>query len=355
MKSNICTRMGDGGKITMPPEELLDDLWAGTQDAAERASIPKLTSDEIEHLFEIICEPGRMVGVTPGKEVIVTDDGGGYQFWAGQGDCAVGIPLSRMQSILVYERGCAADTASLAHIDYSYKQVKPIIDYEAYDYHSISSNTTIPLFYGSQPNMGIYYRPDGPFDNPAELLPMGKIPEALQAQVDAATQMKGDILYIGEKLNQVGCEGMNFDTSGSGGDAEFWAVLESVKELKEIAPQMAIEVGMSSEFVMGMHGDISFDSKRLAGLYPHEQVKVVETAGADIFGPAINVNTSESMPWNLARVVTMIKETTRLANIPVHANVGMGVGGIPMFDVPPIDCVSRASKALVEIGKADGL
>jgi dimethylamine--corrinoid protein Co-methyltransferase len=33
----------------------------------------------------------------------------------------------------------------------------------------------------------------------------------------------------------------------------------------------------------------------------------------------------------------------------------MGVGGIPMLETPPIDAVTRASKALVEIGKADGL
>jgi dimethylamine--corrinoid protein Co-methyltransferase len=79
---------------------------------------------------------------------------------------------------------------------------------------------------------------------------------------------------------------------------------------------MAIEVGMSSEFVMGMHGDITYNGKRLAGIYPHEQVKVVEAAGADIFGPAINVNTSESIPWNLARAVTFVKETVAVANIP---------------------------------------
>jgi len=42
-------------------------------------------------------------------------------------------------------------------------------------------------------------------------------------------------------------------------------------------------------------------------------------------------------------------------DIPVHANVGMGVGGVPMMEAPPIDSVTRASKSLVQIGKADGL
>ena len=58
---------------------------------------------------------------------------------------------------------------------------------------------------------------------------------------------------------------------------------------------------MASEFVLGMHGEITFDDQQLAGLYPHDQVKLVESVGADIFGPAINVNTSKSFPWNLAK------------------------------------------------------
>jgi dimethylamine--corrinoid protein Co-methyltransferase len=62
------------------------------------------------------------------------------------------------------------------------------------------------------------------------------------------------------------------------------------------------------------------------------------------------------MPWNLARAVTFVKETVgRGQHIPVHPNVGMGVCGVPMFEVPPVDAVTRASKSLVQIGKADGL
>jgi dimethylamine--corrinoid protein Co-methyltransferase len=248
-----------------------------------------------------------------------------------------------------------ADTASLGHHDYSYKAVKPLISYEMHEYHSASLVTTIPLFYGSQPNLGLYYRPDGPYPNPADLLPQGKITEAREAQEEAAEHLRRDMVYIGEKLYEVGCEGINFDTAASAGDADFCATLEAVAELKKVAPDMAVEVGMSSEFVLGMHGQIVFKGKQLAGLYPHEQVKVVEAAGADIFGPAINVNTTKSVPWNVARAVTFVKETVRAAKIPVHVNAGMGVGGIPMFEIPPIDCVTRASKALVQIGKADGL
>ena len=43
------------------------------------------------------------------------------------------------------------------------------------------------------------------------------------------------------------------------------------------------------------------------------------------------------------------------SNIPVHADMGMGVGGIPMLETPPIDAVSRANKAMVEIAHVDGI
>ena len=38
-----------------------------------------------------------------------------------------------------------------------------------------------------------------------------------------------------------------------------------------------------------------------------------------------------------------------VAEIPVHPNVGMGVGGVPMSPYPPADAVSRVSRALVDI------
>jgi len=355
MSGKIMCRMGDGERVWLPTEQVRDDIQRGTQDAAERAKIPAMTEEECEQLFDIIADPSKVVSVTPGEEVIITDDAVSMLFYADQENSGQGIPMSRTQSLLAYERACAADTISIGHTDYSFKQVKPIINYETQEYYNASQMTTAPFFYGSQPNMGLYFQPDGPYPNPAELLPQGKIPEALEAQEIAMAHLTADLITIGKELNAVGCEGLNFDTAASAGDADFKATLQAVEKLKAVAPGMPIEVGMSSEFVMGMHGDITYQGKQLAGIYPHEQVKVVEAAGADIFGPAINVNTSESMPWNLARAVTFVKETVAVADIPVHPNVGMGVCGVPMFEVPPVDAVTRASKSLVQIGKADGL
>jgi dimethylamine--corrinoid protein Co-methyltransferase len=104
-----------------------------------------------------------------------------------------------------------------------------------------------------------------------------------------------------------------------------------------------------------MHGEVTYKGKRLAGMFGHDQAKVAEEAGADIFGLAVNTNSARSVQWNLARATTFLKATREACNIPVHANVGMGVCGVPLMETPPIDSVSRVSKTLVEIGMLDGL
>jgi dimethylamine---corrinoid protein Co-methyltransferase len=355
MSDKVLTRMGDGERLYMEAAEIRDDILAGTADAAERAGIPALSAEDQERLFEILAEPSRIVSVKPGEEVVVTDDGHTMSFYSGQDGGGVGGPLSRMQAVLTYERACAADTTSLGHSDYSYKPVKPIINFEANDYYNISQATTAPFFYGAQPNMGLYFQPDGPCPNAAELMPEGKIKEALEAQEQAAEYLKDDLVFVGKRLADVGLEGLNFDTSGSAGDADFLAALQAVRELKKQVPDLPILLGASGEFILGMHGSVTFDGVRLAGLYPQDQVKVAEFAGADIFGMAVSTATTESLGWNIARAVTFLKAATQAAAIPVHPNVGMGVCGIPMMEQPPIDAVTRVSKALVQIGGADGL
>jgi dimethylamine--corrinoid protein Co-methyltransferase len=104
-----------------------------------------------------------------------------------------------------------------------------------------------------------------------------------------------------------------------------------------------------------MHGEITFQGHQLAGMYPHQQARIAEAAGASIFGVAVGTDTNKSLPWNAARAVTFVKAAVAAVDIPVHVNVGMGVGGVPMMEAPPIDSVTRASKSLVQIGKADGL
>jgi dimethylamine--corrinoid protein Co-methyltransferase len=347
--------MGDGERIELDVEELRQELRDGTRDAAKMGKVPELAGSDLDQLFEILAEPGRIVSVPPGRELVVTDDSVAEDLHVSEENGGLGISVDRLACLLIYERGSAADTACTGHEDFSFKPVKAVIDNEMDAYYTGSLSTTIPFFYGAQPNLGLYFQPDGPYPNFAELMPLGKIDEARKAQEEAAEALKEDLIYVGKKLNEVGCEGLNFDTAGSSGDADFYAALEAVRELKKSCPNMSLIVGMASEFVLGMHGKMTFDGVQLAGMFPHDQVKMVEAAGADIFGVAVNVNTSRTVPWNLSKALTFVKHTVEEAKIPVHPNVGMGVCGVPMMIEPPIDCVTRVAKALAMIGMADGL
>lgn len=351
----IVTRMGDGERVKLSAADIRDDIAAGSADAARCGRIPELTAAEQERLFDIIAEPSRIVSVEPGQEVVVTDDGCSMSYYSGQDGGGVGTPMSRLQAILTYERAAGADTVSMGHSDYSYKPVKPIVNFEANEYYNISQQTTAPFFYGAQPNLGTYFQPDGPCPNAAELMPQGRIDEARAAQEQAAAMLEEDLVFVGRKLAEVGLEGLNFDTCGSAGDADLLAALKALQRMKQAVPDLPIILGTSSEFVIGMHGQVTFEGNRLAGLYPHKLVKLAEQAGASIFGVAINTVTTQSVPWNLARATTFVKATSESAGIPVHANVGMGVCGIPMMEQPPIDAVTRVSKTLVQLGMADGL
>lgn len=355
MSDKILTRMGDGERVWMTSSEIREDIADGTADAARRGKIPELTAEEQDKMYEIIADPSRIVSVKPGEEVIVSDDGCSMSFYSGQDGGGVGVPLSRMQAALTYERACGADTISLGNSDYSYKPVKSIINIEANEYYNISMVSTVPFFYGAQPNLGLYFQPDGPCPNAAELMPLGKIDEARKSQEQAADYLTDDLVFIGKKLADIGLEGLNFDTCGSAGDADFLAALRAVEKLKAAIPDLPILMGGSGEFVIGMHGELNYDGERIAGMYTHNQARAVEKAGADIFGMAVNTSTTESVQWNLARATTYLKATTQAVGIPVHANVGMGVCGVPMMEQPPIDSVTRVSKTLVEIGMADGL
>ena len=135
MQKKIFTRMGDGELVSISAGEIREDIQAATRDAARRAKIPALTPEEMEQLFEIIAEPSRAVSVISGQEVVVTDDGCSMSFYSGQDGGGVGVSMSRLQAILTYERALAADTTSMGHSDYSFKPVKPIINFEMNEYY----------------------------------------------------------------------------------------------------------------------------------------------------------------------------------------------------------------------------
>jgi dimethylamine--corrinoid protein Co-methyltransferase len=214
---------------------------------------------------------------------------------------------------------------------------------------------TIPVHYGAQPDLGRYSEPEGPCGNWSELLPAMRIDDARAAQEAAVELAVDDMLYVAGQMWEAGADGINFDTAGAGGDADFLATLLAVERLRAKYPDMGIMVGMSGELVLGTHGQLEYKGARLAGLKPAGQLEVVQQAGATVFGPAVNVNTSRTIAWNVARALTFMKPCMSLAKIPVHANVGMGVGGVPMNAFAPVDAISRCSRACVDILRLDGL
>ena len=349
------TRMGDGRRVEATKKQIMDDIHAGLADAKDCSGAKELDANEVDHLCSILCDENRIVSVKPGSEIVLSEDGGPYKLMIDSGSSGNGIDISRTDSILVHERALGMDSFQLAHIDYSIKAVKPIIAYEMMVMEKAQALSTVPLFYGAMPNMGLYYAPDGPYGNPADLMREFKIEEAMTAAEAAAKHIARDIEYVSAGIMAAGGEGFNFDTTASAGDADFAGTLMGVERFRKSCPEAYIIIGMSSENVLGIHGSIKYAGKVVAGLYPHEQVKLAEKAGANVFGPVVNTNCSRSLAWNLARAVAIVKQCELVSKIPCHVNMGMGVGGIPMAETPPIDAVTRASKAMVEIAKVDGI
>ena len=60
-----------------------------------------------------------------------------------------------------------------------------MLGYEAQAMKTAQLNLIAPLQYGAMPDLGRYSMPDGPIPNWSELLPLGKIDEARDAQVEA--------------------------------------------------------------------------------------------------------------------------------------------------------------------------
>ncbi len=344
------TRLGDGEAVWMTKQEILDDALDGMNDAVTRGKQKPMSQEDIDSLVDILTMEGRLVGVERGYEGITIFDAGTLKI-----PVRSGVPIDRETTCLVHEKVLMSDAMELCHVDYSFKPIKAITPEEAMMMEQCLQTTIIPLFYGAMPNLGLYTYPDGPVENWSELLPQGKIKEAMKAQEDAAALCTRDMIFIGSAMAEAGADGIQFDTAGAAGDADFMAALDAAKVLKEKYPDMCITMGMANEFTLGMHGRLKFEGERIAGTYPDKQVKLCEAAGVDSFGAVINTNSSKSFAWNLARAVTYVQNCTAVANIPVLVDVGMGVGGIPLTNVCPIDATTRVSKAMMEIGKADGL
>ena len=347
--NKIFTRYGDGSAVELTETELMEDLIAGTQDAADRGRIDPITQDELDHMADIFRCTHRVVGVDPGYECVLSYDGSPIKM------LRTNVTSDRILAMSIYEKLMGADTLEMGFVDYSYKPIKSILTFEEPLMEQALLTTTAPIMYGAQPNLGLYSQPDGPFPNPAELMPMGKIAEAQEAYEMAVEEAVRDMVNVASSMYESGVDCILLDTVGAAGDADALAGLRTAEILRKKYPDIGIEMGMAGEFVLGMHGALEYDGVRLAGLYNHQMLDLAQKAGVNIFGTVMNTNTTESTPWNLARAVTFTKACSDITKIPLHANIGMGVGGVTVHDHTPIDITSRASKAMVEICRLDGL
>jgi len=336
--------MGDGTFTHLTRSEIRADLVAGSENATKRAKVPLLSDDEIDHLLEIYASPLRFIGVDVGEEIVLSCDGTGMKTHA-----------TRIQDLQSYEQWMGADLLELCVGDYSLKVVRTILAYEAQYMHDAQLATIAPLQYGVMTNLGLYSKPDGPCDNWNELLPLGKTAEARAAEEEAIEMAVVDMVKLADSQWEAGADALDWDTTGASGDPEFLAALRATKIIREKYPDMGVELGMAGEFVLGMHGELEWGGKRLAGLWPKDQLLLAQEAGATMFGPVVNINTGKSLAWNMARAIALIKPCMDVATIPVHPNAGMGVGGVPMFVHLPSDAVCRAAKSFVELLHVDGL
>ena len=344
MGQRIPTRLGDGSLVELTRAEIEADLVAGSEAAVKRAKVEPLTQDDLDHLLDIFTSTAKFSSVDYGDEVILSFDG--------SGNADISSPVLEQ---VIYQNHHGADMIELWHHDYSYKAVRTVLPFQTQMLKDAQQQTVVPLNYGAMPDLGRYSQPDGPAPNWSQLMPLGKIAEARAAQEEAITHLEHDMWCVIEGMVGAGVDGIDFDTAGASGDADLLATLRVARKLRDTYPDIGVEIGQASELVLGMHGELEYEGTRLAGQWPLGQLRACEAAGATIFGPAVNVNTTKSLAWNTARACALIKPVTAAATIPVHVNAGMGVGGVPMTPYPPVDATSRASKALVDICKIDGL
>jgi len=346
-------RTGSGQLIKMTKQQIKDDIDDGVKEAADRAHISGLSGEDIERILEIMTEGTSTVGIEPGREVVLTTDGSYMKYTS---ICRyAGVPMSKEQAVWVAERVLGFDTMDLGASDYSFKPVKPIAMDEAHQLENCQTLSVVPLLYGAMPNLGTYYQSlGGKWPSPTDLMKQGRLADARKTQENAAQDLVKDIVYVARMMCQAGTDGLNLDTAGAAGDAEFYASLQAVEVLTQ-ETGVPFEVGMAGEMVQGMHCELTYSGKRLAGLWPHEQGKLVQKAGASIFGPSINTRIGKSFPWNVAFSATIVKECRRQVSIPIHVNLGMGVCGIPMVETVPVECASRAAKTMISVADVDGI
>ena len=169
----------------MTRDEIRREIVEGSEAAAVKAKIPVLDENEVDYLVDMFCCPSRVWGVERGHEAVMTKDGGTNTLISSRLSSGIAAPIGRETAVRLFERAFAFDSMEVGHLDYSVKPSKFIVSVEQEHMELLQHTTVLPLFYGFMPNLGLYYRPDGQFENPSDLLPLGKIAEARRTQEEA--------------------------------------------------------------------------------------------------------------------------------------------------------------------------
>ena len=202
--STVVTRMGDGSTVELTRDEIRRDVVEGSEAAAAKAKIPALDENEYDYLVDMFCCPSRVWGVERGHEAVMTKDGGTNTLISSRLSSGIAAPIGRETAVRLFERAFAFDSMEVGHLDYSVKPSKFIVSVEQEHMELLQHTTVLPLFYGFMPNLGLYYRPDGQFENPSDLLPLGKIDEARRTQEEALEACHDDVVWQRKMFAETG-------------------------------------------------------------------------------------------------------------------------------------------------------
>ena len=155
-------------------------------------------------------------------------------------------------------------------------------------------NLVAPLQYGAMPNLGSYSQPDGPVPNWSVLMPLGRIDEARAAQEEAMELAVSDMVFVAEAMIEAGADGLDFDTAGAAGDADFLAALRAVEEIKSRpTPTPASSSAWPASSCSACTASSSTAGSRLRRPLAARPGQGRGRAGVTMLRPAVNVNTTE--------------------------------------------------------------
>jgi dimethylamine--corrinoid protein Co-methyltransferase len=207
--------MGDNSNVEFTMDELRQEFIEGSEFAAKKAKVPPLTENEIDFLVDMFAAPTRIWGVQRGNEVVMTKDGCVNALNSSQMSSGVVAPVNREVGVRLFESMLGFDSMEISHNDYSVKPQRFLKKLEMLHVEILMETTIFPLLYGFMPNLGLYFKTDGPFENPYDLMQQGKIQEARETQEAAGAKCLEDCMEMSDAMLEMGADGIDYDTVAS--------------------------------------------------------------------------------------------------------------------------------------------